>query len=200
MRDHHRRSKVGVMPRINAVSPPYEPDVATQLEAMMPGGAPPILLFRTFVRNMSMAKAMQEWGGYELSSKLSLTMRDRELLIDRTCAVCGCEYEWSVHVAYFGERVGLTAEQITSLAHGGPSDPCWTENRDRLVLAAADALHDTSDIDDSLWEELRREFSDAELLDLMMLCGWYHAISFAATASRLPLEPGAPRFADVEAR
>ena len=29
------------------------------------------------------------------------------------------------------------------------------------------------------------------------LCGWYHAISFAARAARVPHEPGAPRFADV---
>jgi len=37
---------------------------------------------------------------------------------------------------------------------------------------------------------------DGQLLDLLMLCGWYHAISFAATAARLPHEPHAPRFAD----
>jgi alkylhydroperoxidase family enzyme len=188
------------MSRIAAVSPPYDDEVASQLEAMMPAGAPPILLFRTFVRNMPMAKAMQEWGGYELSKRLSLTMRDRELLIDRTCARCGCEYEWAVHVAFFGERAGLTAEQITSIAHGDAGDPCWTDQRDRRLLEAADALHDRSDIDDALWPELQSEFSDAELLDLMLLCGWYHAISFAANASRLALEPGVPRFADVAPR
>ncbi len=27
--------------------------------------------------------------------------------------------------------------------------------------------------------------------------GWYHAISYAANAARVELEPGAPRFADV---
>jgi alkylhydroperoxidase family enzyme len=188
------------MSRIAAVSPPYDDEVASQLEAMMPADAPPILLFRTFVRNMAMAKAMQEWGGYELSKRLSLTMRDRELLIDRTCARCGCEYEWGVHVAFFGERVDLTAEQITSIAHGDAGDPCWTDQRDRLLLEAADALHDRSDIDDALWQELQLEFTDAELLDLMMLCGWYHAISFVANASRLALEPGVPRFADVAPR
>jgi alkylhydroperoxidase family enzyme len=185
------------MSRIAAVSPPYDDEVASQLDAMMPAGAPPILLFRTFVRNMAMAKAMQEWGGYELSKRLSLTMRDRELLIDRTCARCGCEYEWAVHVAFFGERAGITVDQVTSIAHGNSGDPCWTDRRDRLLLEAVDALHDTSDIGDALWQELYSEFSDTELLDLMMLCGWYHAISFAANASRLALEPGVPRFADV---
>lgn len=65
------------MQRINPVSAPYEPDVGDQLKAMMPPGVPPILLFRTLVQNPAMAGAMREWGGYELSRLLSLTMRDR---------------------------------------------------------------------------------------------------------------------------
>ncbi|MGH9246619.1 MAG: carboxymuconolactone decarboxylase family protein [Acidimicrobiales bacterium] len=81
-----------------------------------------------------LSDAMSEWGSYELSKRVSLTMRDRELLIDRTCARCGCEYEWGVHRAFFAERVGLTAEQIASLAQGEPTDPCWVDPRDRLLL------------------------------------------------------------------
>lgn len=30
-----------------------------------------------------------------------------------------------------------------------------------------------------------------------MLCGWYHAISFTARATRLAPEPGTPRFREV---
>jgi alkylhydroperoxidase family enzyme len=185
------------MARIVPVSPPYEPEVAARLEAMMPAGVPPILLFRTFVRNLPMSEAMGGWGSYELSKRLSLSMRDRELVIDRTCARCGCEYEWGVHVAFFAERAGLTVEQIRSLTNGAPSDPCWVDSRDRLLLHAADSLHDHSEIDDQLWSQLRAELSEAELLDLLMLCGWYHAISFAANGSRIDIEAGAPRFADL---
>ena len=38
---------------------------------------------------------------------------------------------------------------------------------------------------------------DAQLLDLLLLCGWYHAISFTARAARVPLEDGAPTFDSV---
>jgi len=185
------------MPRIAPLSPPYEPAVARRLEAMMPPGAPPIALFRTFVTNLPMTDAMATWGAYELSRSLSLTMRDREILIDRTCARCGCEYEWGVHVLFFAERVGLTAEQVTSLTHGAADDPCWTDPRDRLLVRAADALHDVADLDDALWADLSAELSDAQVLDLVLLCGWYHAISFAARAARVEPEPGAPRFDDA---
>ena len=97
--------------RVKPVCPPYPPQVAERLEAMMPPGVPPIVLFRTFVRNLPMTAAMSGWGSYELSKRLSLSMRDREIIIDRTCARCRCEYEWGVHVAFFAERAGLSASR-----------------------------------------------------------------------------------------
>jgi alkylhydroperoxidase family enzyme len=193
------RNKMGacMTNRIDPVQPPYSPPVAERLEAMMPPGTPPIRLFRTFARNLPMTAAMSGWGRYELSKRLSLPMRDREIIIDRTCARCRCEYEWGVHVAFFAGRAGLSARQVTSLTHGNSSDPCWAGERDRLLIEAADALHDTADIDDDLWHRLTRVFSGEQLLDLLMLAGWYHAIAFAANAARVACEQGAPRFADV---
>ncbi len=187
------------MTRIEPAEPPYAPEVAERLEAMMPPGVPPILLFRTFVRNLPMATAMGGWGGYELSRNLSVSMRDREIIIDRTCALCGCEYEWGAHVAFFAERVDLSKRQIGSLTHGGASDPCWESERDRLLIRVADALHTDADVGDQLWSELTAEFDEGQLLDITMLCGWYHAISFTARAARVALEPGAPTFDSVEA-
>ncbi len=122
----HREEAVA---RVSPVQPPYESQVGDRLEAMMPPGVPPILLFRTFVRNLPMAEAMGDWGSYELSKRLSLSMGDREIVIDRTCARCRCRYEWGVHVAFFADRVGLTAEQVASLTHGGSSDPCWSSRK-----------------------------------------------------------------------
>ncbi len=183
--------------RVDPVHPPYPAETAEQLAGMMPPGVPPILLFRTFARNLPMTEAMSGWGRYELSKRLSLSLRDREIVIDRTCARCGCEYEWGVHVAFFASRAGLSGEQITSLTHGTAADPCWTSERDRLLIEAADALHDSADIGAGLWHRLDREFSHEQLLDLPMLAGWYHAISFTANAARVGGEDGAPRFADV---
>jgi alkylhydroperoxidase family enzyme len=184
-------------PRIAAVAPPYDPPVDEQLRRMMPAGAAPIGLFRTFVRNLPMAEAMHGWGTYELGRRLSIPMRAREVVIDRTCARCGCEYEWGVHVAYFADRVGLTPDQVRSLTHGGPDDACWTDDADRLLIELADQLHDTADVDDDLWARLAVRWSPEQLLDALLLAGWYHAISFVARGARVAREPGAPRFADV---
>jgi alkylhydroperoxidase family enzyme len=183
--------------RIPPLEPPFAPEVGTHLAAMMPPGAPPIGLFRMFARNLPMTTAMHGWGTYELSRRLSLGMREREIVIDRTCARCGAEYEWGVHIAFFAERVTLTTEQVRSLTHGSADDDCWADERERLLIRAVDALHDHHDIDDALWDGLAKTFDERQLLDLVLLCGWYHAISFVARATRLPNEPGAPRFTDV---
>jgi alkylhydroperoxidase family enzyme len=183
--------------RIAPVEPPYEPAVEEQLRSMMPAGVPPIALFRTFVRNLPMAKAMHPWGRHELSRNLSVSLRAREIVVDRTCARCDCEYEWGVHVAFFAERAGLGEEQVRSLTHGGPDDPCWESDGDRLLILLVDELHETSDVSDALWERLRAEFEEVQLLDLLLLCGWYHAISFTARAARVALEDGAPTFGSV---
>lgn len=188
------------MPRIRPVEAPYDAAIGELLDRMMPPGVPPILLFRTFARNPAMTAAMGGWGRYELGKDLSLGMRDREIVIDRTCARCHCEYEWGVHVTFFAERVGLTTEQITSITHGAAADDCWEDDRDRLLIDVVDALHDSGTIDDELFSRVATELGDTELLDLFMLCGWYHAISFTANAAQVDLEPGSPRFEDYRPR
>jgi len=185
------------MARIPALEPPFAPDVAAQLAAMMPTGHPPIGLFRTFAKNLPMTIAMSHWGRYELGRQLSLTIREREIVILRTCARCRCEYEWGVHLMVFAQRAGLTRHEIASLTHGSPDDPGWPAGREPMLIRVADALHDSSDVDDKLWRSAREMLDERQLLDVLLLCGWYHAISFVARAARVELEPGAPQFADA---
>ena len=188
------------MPRIDPVTVPYDDIAGPLLDAMMPAGVEPIGLFRTFVRNPTMAAAMHGWGTYELGRELSISLRAREIVIDRTTARCGCEYEWGVHVAFFAERAGFDAEQICSLTHGSADDPCWTEPAERALIAAVDELHDTSTLGEERWAALATHHRPEQLLDITLLAGWYHAISYAANAAGVELETWAPRFADHRPR
>ncbi|HEV2362161.1 MAG TPA: hypothetical protein VGS21_10705 [Acidimicrobiales bacterium] len=86
---------------------------------------------------------------------------------------------------------------MASLTHGDHQDPCWTEDRDRLLIRAVDSLHRTADIDDALWSDLAGVFSESELLDLLMLTGWYRAISYVARVCRVQPEDGTPSFDSV---
>ena len=181
--------------RITPLEAPFDPEVAALLEPMTPPGIPPIALFRTFAKNTTMTAAMHPWGAYVLGKQLSVSMRIRELVIDRVTALLGCEYEWGVHVAFFADRVGFTADELRSLTHGTPQDECWNEE-ERSVLRLIDGLVEMATVDDDVWAELSGFFEEAQLIDLVVLVGWYHAISFVANAARVPHEAGAPRFAD----
>src|SRR4051812_18321841 len=127
----------GTMARIPALEPPFTPDVEAQLATMMPAGVPPIGLFRTFAKNLPMTMAMSNWGRYELGRDLTLTLREREVVILRTCVRCGCEYEWGVHLMVFANRAGLTPAEVTSLTRGSPDDPCWTAGREAMLIRMA---------------------------------------------------------------
>ena len=89
-------------------------------------------------------------------------------------------------------------QAVASLTHGGAQDPCWDSEPDRRLIELVDSLHDRSSVPDELWESLGAHFDEGQILDLTMLCGWYHAISFTARASGVPLEDGAPRFSSFE--
>lgn len=188
------------MARIDPLSPPYDPDVAAYLATTMPAGLEPIRLFRTLAHNLDMATAMWPWARHELGRSLTISLREREILIDRTCARCRCEYEWGVHVDFFRERAGLTSAQVVSLTSGSASDPCWVVESERLLIRAADELHDSSDVCDELWHALASTYTEAQLLDILALCGWYHAVSFIATATRVEVEASAPTFDSAASR
>lgn len=178
------------VPRLTPVEPPFDDDTAEALERL----GPPIALFRLFARRPERARAIQGWGRYYLSRQSALSLRHRELVIDRTTALCGAEYEWSIHVAVYAAKAGLTDAQVTSTATGGPDDPCWTDDADRIVLRTIDALHETRDLSDAQWDALQAAVGEEAAIDLLLVCGWYHAISFAARVIRLPLEPDTPAF------
>jgi alkylhydroperoxidase family enzyme len=177
-------------PRIAAAAAPYLPEVQARLDALMPQGVAPLLLFRVLARDL---RLFQRFMGAGLLDKGHLSLRQREIVIDRVTAQCGSEYEWGVHVAVFAERAGFNAAQLHSLVHGGPDDACWGA-KDRLLLRFCDALHTSCDIGEDLWADLRAGFSEEAMLELLLLAGFYRTVSYLTNALRLPPEHYAVRF------
>ncbi len=179
-------------PRIAPATPPYPPDVDALLRRMMPRDAPfePLTLFRTLVRNVPLATAMQVLGHHLLGRGRTLDARDREIVIARVCARCGCEYEWGVHAAAVAPAVGLDDRALAATVTGAA---VWSP-RDALLVRLVDELHDGATVSDGLWAELAAHWTDAALVELLVLAGWYHAVAYVANAARLDPEPWAARF------
>lgn len=175
--------------RVAPLDPPYPEAVQAALDRVMPAGVDPLALFRTLAVNPRVFLRVMAGG---LLDRGTISLREREIVIDRTCARCGSEYEWGVHVAFFAARVGLGPEQIAATCGRGPADAF--PPRERLLLALVDALHDEARVEDTLWTALKAEWSDEQLIELVALVGFYHMISFTTNAFRIPPEPYAARF------
>ena len=81
----------------------------------------------------------------------------------------------------YGEPLGLSAEQLDSLAAGTADDPVWAP-RERVLVRLADELHDTSTVSDALWEELHAGWTAEQLVELVALAGFYHLVAYATNA------------------
>jgi 4-carboxymuconolactone decarboxylase len=179
-------------PRIPPLAPPYDPPTAEMLAKWMPrdSGVEPLRLFRTLAVHESLFARMRPLGAGILGHGL-LEPRVRELMILRTCARCGAEYEWGVHATFFGQAVGLTPTEVAATPAG---DPAFSDPRDAAVISAADELHDTAGVSEETYATLERHFSAPQILELVITAGWYHTISFVINAAAVELEPWAARF------
>lgn len=182
-------------PRIPPLAPPYDPEVAAALAKWMPPGAPwePLKLFRTLYQNPHLSSRMRPLGAGILGRESTLVPREREILIDRTCALCECEYEWGVHVAVYGKSVGLDRAQLENTARKTIDPMLWSE-REQVLLTLADELHETATLSDATWEQMVTTWSIAQILEMVIIVGWYHLISFVANAAHIEQEAWAAHF------
>ena len=175
-------------PRIAPVQAEPGSELEALLRKMTPPAAPHVLgLFRVLAQHPVMAERMTAMGGFFLGRQATLPLRDREIVICRICARCDAAYEWGVHVAAFAQAAVLTPAQVRALADEA-SDLQAFEERDRLLVRLADALHERSQVPDALWDEVARLWSVPQRLELLMLAGWYHAISYVCNGARVPAE------------
>jgi 4-carboxymuconolactone decarboxylase len=181
--------------RIPPLSPPYPPELQELLTRMTPPGAPNLLaLFRVLAHHPKLAERMTGWGGFLLGRHAALALRDREVVIARVCALCGAEYEWGVHVAAFAQQAGITPAQHAAIARRDADDAVLTPS-DRLLVQLCDQLHEGSTVDDALWQQLAQHWTSEQLIELLLLAGWYRAISYVCNAVGVPLESWGARFA-----
>ena len=181
-------------PRIAPLQPPHAADLEALLRKMTPPQAPSVLaLFRVLAHHPALAEAMTAVGRVLLGRQSLLPLRAREVVIDRVCARCGAEYEWGVHVAAFAEAAGLSPAQYAAIADPMADDSAL-KSSDRLLVRLVDELHDGEGVSDALWAELAAQWTEAQRIELLVLAGWYHAISYVCTGARVPLEPWAARW------
>lgn len=181
--------------RIAPLELPLDREHAAVLQKWMPPipGVEPLALFRVLIRHPKLAERMHPLGAFQLGKESSLALRDRELVIDRTSARCGCEYEWGIHTALLGRRAGLDPPTIAATVDSRAEEQVWSA-RDRVLISLVDSLHDTGSVSDTLWAQFRDHWTEEQALEIAVLTGYYHGISFIANMAGLSPEAWALRF------
>lgn len=149
-------------------------------------GTEPPAIFTTLGRGKGLF-----WGWLHFAGRLMpggvLPRRETELVILRVAHLRGCDYEFSHHVR-LGKRAGVTADDVRRLQE--PQLAGWTP-REEVLLASADALVKSKDLDDDQWAAARALLSEREVLELLQLVGHYDML--ATTLMTLRLQPDRDR-------
>lgn len=180
------------MARIEPLSPPYPAEIEVALRKWMPPDVThePLAFFRVLHRHPELASRMRVLGAGLLAHG-RLPAADREIVIARSCARSGCPYEWGVHAATFAGAVGLTEEQVTATVTG--ASDVWGP-KERALIQAVDELHDSAYLSQTAWDELHEYYDDAQMMEFLVLAGWYRTISGLINSLELDGEPWAAPF------
>lgn len=177
-----------VDPRIFPVENPG-PEVSELLaKTRSDGRGAPLAIFRTMARHPGLLKRFNVLGGFFLS-RGELAARDRELVVLRTAWRSGSEYEWAQH-AVIGTRAGLSDDEISQVTRAG-LDGHWPA-RDAALLRAADEILDQADLSDASWAELAAVLTENQVMELVMLVGFYRMVAGFLNATGVRKEPDLP--------
>jgi 4-carboxymuconolactone decarboxylase len=150
---------------------------------------PTVNIYATVVRHPELAAAQVNLGRTLRAGRLSA--RHREILILRTGWNCRSDYELAQHYR-LAMSIGMTGEDMARL-RGGPEAPGW-DPFEAVLCRAADELHAGSTLSDGTWAALAERYDEQQLIEVPMLVGYYHLVSFVLNALGVPLESGTEPF------
>ena len=171
-------------PRIRAVTQP-DPEVSETLgKTLLRPGQDPLNIFRTLAVHPALLKRFNIFTGLFIS-KGELPPRERELLILRVAARTACRYEWHQHVP-IAVAAGVSEQEVAALETDG-AEHLWSAD-DRTLLQVADDLLETDDVSDAVWARAREAWSDAQLVEMIMLVGCYRMVAGFLRSVRVELD------------
>jgi 4-carboxymuconolactone decarboxylase len=147
----------------------------------------PLNIFLTLAKNPPLFEAFTRLGSH-LLFKGQVPAREREIVILRAGWRCESEYEFGQHTV-IGKQAGLTDDEITRLARDGVDG--WTDV-DAGLVRLADELCADNVVTDDTWVLLSKSWSEPQLLELLMLAGYYRLVSGLLNSAGVALEPTTP--------
>jgi alkylhydroperoxidase family enzyme len=160
-------------------------NVSRQLSQLESSRGRRLAIYEAMAVHPELMKGFSEFGSFFLSHGLMIG-RERELLILRTAWRLNSEYEFAQHRPR-GLSAGLSEEEIERTTESRLLD--WNP-RDRRLLSLADELLSTDDISDETWSAMSAEWHQEQIMEVIVLIGFYRLVASFAKATRVPLEHG----------
>ena len=113
--------------------------------------------------------------------------QSRELAVIRVAILNEVEYVQRAHGPAYALKEGLTPEQVNALADWQPSK--LFSDSQRALLDYTDAITRQIDVPDGVFAEVRKHFSERQVVELTMLIGAYNMLTRFLKALRVDPEP-----------
>ena len=176
-------------PRLVPVTEPA-PEVAEILDgaAVRGPGESPLNIFATLAHTPRMLRRFNQLGG-SLLFRASIPDREREIVILRVGWRARSVYEFGQHTV-IGRRAGLTDAEIEALASDSVPEG-WSED-DGLLVALADEICLNDCVSDETWAGLAQRWDSGQMVELLVLAGFYRLVSGFLNSAGVALDPGVP--------
>lgn len=132
-----------------------------------------INLYRAIANQPNALRAFMDTSRY-IREGSELPPRLRELATLATAYVLDAPYERLHHIP-IARRVGVTEEQLAAFPRWQDHD-CFSPV-ERAVLAYADQVARTRDVDDATFAAVREHLSVGATIDLVLTVAWYHCVA-----------------------
>ena len=173
-------------PRIEPL-PHDDPNASTRTLGSDRNGGRPLNIFLTLAKNPSLYDAFTKLGTH-LLFKGDIPAREREIVILRVGWRSQSEYEFGQHTV-IGQATGLTDDEIARLARPELDD--WNDD-DAALVRLADELCADDVVSEGTWSTLAERWKEPELLELLMVAGFYRLVSGLLNSAGVALEPSTP--------
>jgi 4-carboxymuconolactone decarboxylase len=145
----------------------------------------PLNIFTTLAHHPLLLRRYIALGGVFLAFN-QLPAREREIVILRVAWRTGSVYEFGQHTR-IGLASGLDDDDIARIASDGSQG--WAPG-EAALLQAVDDLQAVDRVADQTWAELSGRYTEAELLELLALIGFYRMTAGILNSAGVEAEPG----------
>jgi len=144
-------------------------------------------LHKLLVNSPDMARAFNGVGSF-IRFKSKLDPRLRELAILQVGWLEKSEYEFTHHVR-IGKEFGVTDQDIQALIAETEDRPSQLEPLVKAVLRGAREMVRELAMSEATFAEIKRELSDAEMVDLVLTIAFYCAVVRVLATMKIDNEP-----------